>query len=181
MPPFQRFLALEDTHNLSVMCLGQEFACSLLEGAECAHCGCYPMRSSIRICPSSQEMSDKCSHLMVRVPLLPKHSKDSDRGICGFKTLFLRYQIPRIALESSSALGDVCLRVWILTLDGMFCFRICLSEEHAHLELPVHRDGSRCIGSARVCSYSRGMRNKAFVFSDVVPPLPLPQFLTLRS
>ncbi len=78
MPPFQRFLALEDTHNLSVTCLGQELA----------HCECYPMRSSIRIWPSSQEMSDKCLHLAVRVPLLLRHGEDSDRGIRRFKTLF---------------------------------------------------------------------------------------------
>ncbi len=77
MPPFQRFLALEDTHNLSVMCLGQELACSVLEGTEHTHCECYPMRSSFRACPSSQEMSDKCLRLAVRVPLLPRHGKDS--------------------------------------------------------------------------------------------------------
>ncbi len=78
----------------------------------------------------------------------------------GLKTLFLGYQIPRIAHESSSALGDVCFCVWILRLEGMFCFHVCLGEEHVRLELRVHRDESRCLGSARVCSYSRGMRNK---------------------
>ncbi len=51
MPPFQRFLALEDMHNLFVMCLGQELACSVLEGTERAHCECYPMRSSICVVP----------------------------------------------------------------------------------------------------------------------------------
>ncbi len=87
VPSFQRFLVLEDTHNLSVMCLGQELACSVLEGAECAHCECYPMRSSIRIFPSSREMSDKCLRLAVRVPLLPRqllHVEDSARGIHRF-------------------------------------------------------------------------------------------------
>ncbi len=104
------------THDLCFMYLGQELACSVLEGAELAHCECYPMRSSIRVCPTSREMSDKRLRLALRVPLMPWHGEDSDRGIRGFKMLFLGYWIPRIALESSSALGNVCLRVWILTL-----------------------------------------------------------------
>ncbi len=66
---------------------------------------------------------------------------------------------------------DVCLRVWILTLEGMFCFRVCLGEEHACSELHAHRDESRCLGSARVCSYSRGMQNKGFVSRGSVPQL----------
>ncbi len=90
--------------------------------------------------------------------------------------LFLGYRIPRIVLESSSALGDVCLRDWILTLEGMFCFRVCLGEEHARSELRKHRDESGCLGSARVCSYSRGMWNKAFVSRGAVPPLPWHSF-----
>ncbi len=147
------------------MYLGQELACSVLEGAERAHCECHPMRSSIRVCPSSREMSDKCLRLTVRVPLLPRHGEDMDRGV---EMLFLGYRIPRIALESSSALGNVCLCVWILTLEGMFGFRVCLGEEH--------HDESRCLGSTRVCSYSRGMRNKAFVPCGPVPPLPRHSF-----
>ncbi len=145
------------------MYLGQELACSVLEGAERAHCECYPMRSSIRVCPSSREMSDKCLHLAVRVPLLPRHGEDLDCGIRRVEMLFLGYRIPRIAQESSSAIGDVCLRVWTLTLEGIFCFRVCLGEEHVRSELRAHRDESRCLGSAHICSYSRGMRNKAFV------------------
>ncbi len=113
----------------------------------------------------------------VRVPLLPRHDEDSD---CAFKMLFLGYRIPRIALESSSALGDVCLRVWILTLEGMFCFRVCLGKEHARSELRAHRDESQCLGYALVCSYSRGMRNKAFVSCGAVPPLPRHSFSVMN-
>ncbi len=36
--PCQRCLTLDDTHNLCVMCLGEEHACSVLEGMECVHC-----------------------------------------------------------------------------------------------------------------------------------------------
>ncbi len=121
-------------------------------------------------------MSDKCLLLAVRVPLLPRHGKDSDPGICGVQMLFLGYRIPRIALGSSSTLGDVCLCVWILTLEGMFCFRVCLGKEHAHSELRAHLDESWCLGSTRVCSYSRGMRNKVFVSRGPVPPLPQHSF-----
>ncbi len=44
----------------------------------------------------------------------------------------------------------------------MFCFR----------ELITYRDESQCLGSARICSYSRGLRNKAFVSCGQVPLLP---------
>ncbi len=120
------------------------------------------MRSSIRICPS-REMSDKCLHLAVRVLMLPRNGEDSDCGIHGVEMLFLGYRIPQIALESSSVLGDVGLRVWILTLEDMFCFRVCLGKEHARSELRMHHDEPRCLGSPRICFYSRGMRNKALV------------------
>ncbi len=104
------------------MCLGQELACLVLKGAEHAHYECYPMRSSIHVCPSSREMSDKCLHLAVRVTLLPRLGEDSEHRICGVEMLFFGYRIPRIALESSSDLGDLCL--WSLTLKGIFCFPV---------------------------------------------------------
>ncbi len=36
--PCQRCLPLDDTHDLCVMCLGEEHARSVLEGMECVHC-----------------------------------------------------------------------------------------------------------------------------------------------
>ncbi len=36
--PCQRCLTLDDTHDLCVMCLGEEHARSVLEGMECVHC-----------------------------------------------------------------------------------------------------------------------------------------------
>ncbi len=78
VPLCPKILALEDTHNISVMCLGQKLVCSVLEASEYAHCECYPMRSSIRVCTSSREMSDKHLYLAVRVPLMPRHGEDSD-------------------------------------------------------------------------------------------------------
>ncbi len=36
--PCQHCLTLDDTHDLCVMCLGEEHARSVLEGMECVHC-----------------------------------------------------------------------------------------------------------------------------------------------
>ncbi len=36
--PCQRCLTLDDTHDLCVMCLGEEHVRSVLEGMECVHC-----------------------------------------------------------------------------------------------------------------------------------------------
>ncbi len=36
--PCQRCLTLDDTHDLCVMCLGEEHARSVLEGMQCVHC-----------------------------------------------------------------------------------------------------------------------------------------------
>ncbi len=36
--PCQRFLTPDDTHDLCVMCLGEEHVRSVLEGMECVHC-----------------------------------------------------------------------------------------------------------------------------------------------
>ncbi len=36
--PCLRFLTPDDTHDLCVMCLGEEHARSVLEGMECVHC-----------------------------------------------------------------------------------------------------------------------------------------------
>ncbi len=36
--PCQRYLTLDDAHDLCVVCLGEEHARSVLEGTECVHC-----------------------------------------------------------------------------------------------------------------------------------------------
>ncbi len=41
--PCQRFLTPDDTHDLCVMCLGEEHARSVLEGMECAHCELFSL------------------------------------------------------------------------------------------------------------------------------------------
>ncbi len=41
--PCQRCLTLDDTHDLCVMCLGEEHARSVLEGMECVHCAFISM------------------------------------------------------------------------------------------------------------------------------------------
>ncbi len=41
--PCQRFLTPDDTHDLCVMCLGEEHARSVLEGIECAHCELFSL------------------------------------------------------------------------------------------------------------------------------------------
>ncbi len=59
-----RFLTPEDTHNLCVMCLGEEHMCSVLEGAECAHCGKFSMKK-------------------LRVSCLSLFSRDAGQASCG--------------------------------------------------------------------------------------------------
>ncbi len=39
----QRFLTSDDTHDLCVMCLGEEHARSVLEGMECSHCELFSL------------------------------------------------------------------------------------------------------------------------------------------
>lgn len=39
-----RFPTPEDTHDLSVMCLSEEHARSVLEGTKCSHCNIFRMR-----------------------------------------------------------------------------------------------------------------------------------------
>ncbi len=41
--PCQHFLTSDDTHDLCVMCLGEEHARSVLEGMECAHCELFSL------------------------------------------------------------------------------------------------------------------------------------------
>ncbi len=41
--PCQLFLTPDDTHDLCVMCLGEEHARSVLEGMECAHCAIFSL------------------------------------------------------------------------------------------------------------------------------------------
>lgn len=43
--PCPRFLTPEDTQNLCVSCLGEEHARSVLEGAACANCERFPMKT----------------------------------------------------------------------------------------------------------------------------------------
>ncbi len=50
--PCQRCLTLDDTHDLCVMCLGEEHARSVLEGMECVHCEPFSVgKSSALGCP----------------------------------------------------------------------------------------------------------------------------------
>ncbi|KAL0151682.1 hypothetical protein M9458_053083 [Cirrhinus mrigala] len=42
--PCPRFLTPDDTHDLCAICLGQEHACDVLEGAICVHCELLPMK-----------------------------------------------------------------------------------------------------------------------------------------
>ncbi len=41
--PSQLFLTPDDTHDLCVMCLGEEHARSVLEGMECVHCELFSL------------------------------------------------------------------------------------------------------------------------------------------
>ncbi len=41
--PCQRFLTPDDTHDLCVMCLGEEHARSVLEGMEWVHCELFSL------------------------------------------------------------------------------------------------------------------------------------------
>ena len=43
--PCPRFLSPGDTHEMSVFCLGEEHARDALEGASCANCECFSMRT----------------------------------------------------------------------------------------------------------------------------------------
>lgn len=42
--PCLRFLTPDDTHDLCIMCVGEEHACSVLVGAVSAHCECFLLR-----------------------------------------------------------------------------------------------------------------------------------------
>ncbi|KAL0157909.1 hypothetical protein M9458_045985, partial [Cirrhinus mrigala] len=42
--PCPRYLTRDDTHDLCVLCLGEEHARDVLEGAVCVHCELFPMR-----------------------------------------------------------------------------------------------------------------------------------------
>ncbi len=48
--PCQHCLTLDDTHDLCVMCLGEEHARSVLEGMECVHC-----EAPLSVVPFSRE------------------------------------------------------------------------------------------------------------------------------
>lgn len=61
MPPCQRYLTPADTHDLCVMCLVEEYARSVLDGAEWAHCESFSMKK-LRSCVSLVS-KDKRLHL----------------------------------------------------------------------------------------------------------------------
>ncbi len=42
--PCQCFLTPDDMHLMCVMCMGEEHARSVLEGAVCVHCECFSLR-----------------------------------------------------------------------------------------------------------------------------------------
>ncbi len=46
--PCQRCLTLDDTHDLCVMCLGEEHARSVLEGMECVHCEPFSVGKAVK-------------------------------------------------------------------------------------------------------------------------------------
>ncbi len=55
--PCQRCLTLDDTHDLCVMCLGEEHARSVLEGMECVHCEpfFFGEKAPLSVVPFSRE------------------------------------------------------------------------------------------------------------------------------
>ncbi len=55
--PCQRCLTLDDTHDLCVMCLGEEHARSVLEGMECVHCEPFfcGKKAPLSVVPFSRE------------------------------------------------------------------------------------------------------------------------------
>lgn len=44
VPLYPGFMTPEDTHTLCVICLGAEYASSVLEGAECVHCKMFSVK-----------------------------------------------------------------------------------------------------------------------------------------
>ncbi len=53
--PCQHFLTPDDTHNLCVMCLGEEHMRFVHEGTECVHCERFLWKSPVLICPFTWE------------------------------------------------------------------------------------------------------------------------------
>ncbi len=53
--PCQHFLTPDDTHDLCVMCLGEEHARSVLEGMECVHCEPFSLGKLCSRLPFSRE------------------------------------------------------------------------------------------------------------------------------
>ncbi len=57
--------------------------------------------------------------------------------LSGFQTLFSVIDpadIESCYIESSSTLGNVCLHVWIRTLEGIFCFCITVSAKRMYFQ-----------------------------------------------
>ncbi len=128
-----------------------------------------PMRSSIRVCPSSREMSDKHYILWFASHCCQGTAKTRIAGFAGLRCSF------RVIGSHDSAWVQQRLRE---------CMPLCLdSNTRGHVLLSrlsrrrarVFRvtrsfcDESRSLGSACVCSYSRGMRAKVFVSRGPVP------------
>ncbi len=78
--PCQFFLTPDDTHDLCVMCLGEEHARSVLEGMECIHCELFPLgKLRSRLSLFSRELGNHLPPVAWVQPLLRQRG-DWDRG-----------------------------------------------------------------------------------------------------
>ncbi len=76
--PCQRFLTPDDTHDLCVMCLGEEHAHSVHEGMECAHCELFSLKGKapLSCVPFSRENWGDHLPPAARVQLLLRQLRD---------------------------------------------------------------------------------------------------------
>lgn len=80
VPPCQRYLTLEDTYDLCVICLVEDHASSVLEQAECVDCEVFSTNKHCsRLSIFSRELG-QASAPEVWDLLQPRLSGDSDRG-----------------------------------------------------------------------------------------------------
>ncbi len=69
--PCQLFLTPHDTHDLCVMCLGEEHARSVLEGMECVHCELFSLgKHRSRLSLFSRELGNRLPPAARVQPLL---------------------------------------------------------------------------------------------------------------
>ncbi len=80
--PCQRCLTLDDTHDLCVMCLGEEHARSVLEGMECVHCEPFfcGKKAPLSVVPFSRENWGDHLPPAAWVPPLLRQWRDWVRG-----------------------------------------------------------------------------------------------------